>query len=285
MTTISEQNAKAEKLLSLHSGREMLVLPNVWNPIGARAIARLGFPAVATASAAIAESLGYTDGENIRIETMLEILRRITKSVDVPVTADIERGYSESLDALRETISAVLDTGVVGINIEDSFIEGGSLRPLAEQCERIAASREVAEIRGIHLVINARVDSFVGSTSETWQQSIEDAVHRAESYASAGADCIYPMGPGDSATLCILRERIRSPLNVLGSPRSEPLTELRRIGINRVSFGPYIFRSCFAKFVDIASELQALGSYNCLASGRLSPSDISGYLSAGKEAG
>lgn len=283
MTITNEQKSKAEEFLSLHSGKEILILPNVWNPIGARAIARLGFPAVATASAAIAESLGYTDGENIKLETMLETLRRITKSVDVPVTADIERGYAESLDALRETISEVVDVGVVGINIEDSLLEGGSLRPLAEQCERIAALREVAETRGIHLVINARVDSFVGSTSKTLQDSIEDAVRRAESYIAAGADCIYPMGPGDSATLCILRERIRSPLNVLANPRSESLTELRRIGINRVSFGPYIFRSCFAKFVDIVRELRGLGSYDCRARGRLSPSDVSGYLAVGRE--
>ncbi len=283
MTTTSEQKSKAKQFLSLHSGREMLVLPNVWDPIGARAIAKLGFPAVATASTAIAESLGYADGENIKLETMLETLRRITKSIDVPVTADIERGYAGSLDVLRETISEVIDTGVVGINIEDSLLEGGSLRPLAEQCERIAALREVAGMRGMHLVVNARVDSFVSGTSKTRLDSIEDAVHRAESYAAAGADCIYPMGPGDSATLRILRERIGSPLNVLGSPRAEPLTELRRIGINRVSFGPYIFRSCFAKFVDIVSELQGLGSYDCLAKGRLSPSDVSRYLAVGKE--
>ena len=105
------------------------MLPNVWDPIGARVLERLGYPAIATASAAIAESLGYADGENIRLGTMLEILFRMSRSVSVPVTADIEAGYSDTVDALRETIVRVMGTGVVGINIEDSLVKGGPRVP------------------------------------------------------------------------------------------------------------------------------------------------------------
>ena len=87
----SEERAKARAFLSLHTHGELLILPNVWSPIGARVLEHQGYPAIATASAAIAESLGYEDGENIRLDTMLEILFRISRSVNVPVTADIEQ--------------------------------------------------------------------------------------------------------------------------------------------------------------------------------------------------
>ena len=154
------QAAKAQSLLALHNNGKLLILPNVWNPIGARMLEVKGFPAVATASAAIAESLGYNDGEQLKLESMLEMVRRIANSVEVPVTADFEAGYSETVAGLQQNISNLLDTGAVGINFEDSWDDGARLRPIPEQVERIQAIRETAEKRGISLVINARTDSF-----------------------------------------------------------------------------------------------------------------------------
>src|SRR4051812_6796836 len=104
---------KALALLNLHTGGKLLVLPNVWDPIGARILAAKGYPAVATASAAISAALGYADGEKIRRATMIDVIGRIARSVDVPVTADIEAGYAESIDQLRETTEMVIDSGVV----------------------------------------------------------------------------------------------------------------------------------------------------------------------------
>ena len=283
MMFTSEQRAKAQALLSLHTSGELLVLPNVWDPIGARVLERLGYPAIATASAAIAESLGYADGENIRLGTMLEILFRMSRSVSVPVTADIEAGYSDTVDALRETIVRVMETGVVGINIEDSLVKGGPLRSIAEQCERISAIREVAVSHGVHIIINARADSFLSSSFSSLQEKIEDAILRARAYVEAGADCIYPIGPGDDETLSLLRERITAPLNVLASPKASGLADLHRLGINRVSFGPYIFRSCLSKFVGIAEELKGFGKSSCFAKNSLLGADVSKFLISGKE--
>ena len=123
---------KAEALLELHEEERILVLPNVWNPIGARVLEQKGFPAVATSSAAIAESLGYLDGERIRFSTMIDMIGRIARSVDVPVTADIESGYASSTDELKKSIHEVLKAGVVGINLEDSLEEDESLRQRRE---------------------------------------------------------------------------------------------------------------------------------------------------------
>src|SRR3954468_11911412 len=97
------QKEKAEALLALHRGGDPLVLPNIWDPIGARILAAKGYPAVATASAAVSASLGYQDGERIHRSTLIDLLGRIARSVDVPVTADIETGYGESLAELELT--------------------------------------------------------------------------------------------------------------------------------------------------------------------------------------
>ena len=128
---------------------------------------------------------------------MLEVIHRISRSVAVPVTADIEAGYGASVAELEDTIRGLVDTGAVGMNIEDSLEEGGPLRPADEQAERIATVREAAAARGLDLVINARVDTFLSDRFDQVEERIEEAVARAEAYRRAGADCIYPIGPGD----------------------------------------------------------------------------------------
>ncbi len=120
------QGEKADVLLSLHQGGDLLVLPNIWDPLGARVLAAKGYPAVATASAAVSASLGYQDGEKINRATLIDLLGRIARSVDIPVSADIEAGYGESLSELELTAQQVIDSGVVGVNIEDSL--GGRRR-------------------------------------------------------------------------------------------------------------------------------------------------------------
>jgi 2-methylisocitrate lyase-like PEP mutase family enzyme len=277
------QEQKALSFKSLHSNGRLLILPNIWNPIGARILEAKGFPAAATASAAVSASLGYEDGEKIKLSTLIDIITRIADSVSIPVTADIESGYANSLTELNETILQVIDSGVIGINIEDSLEEGGALRTINEQCERISAVKDTSEGLGIHLFINARVDSFLTNTFQTKEERIEDSITRARAYTEAGADCIYPVGPGDKETLNILRSRITLPINILALPKAEPLTVMQEIGINRVSFGPFIFRSCLKKFVDIADELHSLGDYKCYSKDMMSAAKTNQFLIHEKE--
>jgi 2-methylisocitrate lyase-like PEP mutase family enzyme len=222
-------------------------------------------------------SLGYQDGERINRSTLIDLLGRFARSVDVPVTADIETGYGESLSELELTVQQVIESGVVGVNIEDSLEKGGGLRTVEEQCQRISTLRQIANRQGVHLVINARVDSFVSPSFTNGQRAMEEAVMRARAYAAAGADCIYPIGPGDETTVRMLRDRIESPINILGAPTAAPLSVLREIGVNRVSFGPFVFRSCLRKFVDIVEGLRADGDYASL-SDLMSGAEVSEYL-------
>jgi len=257
------QKRKAEALLSLHQRGDTLVLLNVWDPIGARILEKKGYHAVATASAAMSASLGYQDGEKIRRSTAIDLIARVARSVAIPVTADIEMGYGKSLAELEKTVEQLIESEAVGLNLEDSLKTKGrrTLRALEEQCQRIAKVRQVAERKGVPLVINdARVDAYF--CLSTKEDATEEAVARAKSYSEAGADCIYPIGPGDEATIRILRGRIKGPINILASPSAAPLSVLRELGVNRVSFGPFVFRSVLRKFVEIAEAVMANADYS-----------------------
>jgi 2-methylisocitrate lyase-like PEP mutase family enzyme len=246
---IELQKQRAAFFLSLHKSEKLLLLPNIWDPICARILESKGFPAVATASAAISSSLGYKDGEKIKFVTHLEIIRRIADAVQIPVTADIESGYSADISGLKININLLIDTGAVGINLEDNVGTEGFLRGIEDQCERISAVKETSEKRGIHLVINARTDCFLGKKEKSNSKLIDEAINRSEKYFKAGADCFYPVGVLDLETVKTLRNEISSPINVLGSAKSVPLKTLQEIGINRVSFGPFTFRRCSKSFL------------------------------------
>lgn len=272
------QTKKAEKFLSLHKSDEMLLLPNIWDPIGARILEAKGFPAVATASAAISASLGYKDGEKIKFKTHLEIIKRIAASVEVPVTADIESGYAKDISTLKENINLLLEAGVVGINLEDNAGREGVLRNIEEQCERISVVREAAEQNKIHLVINARTDVFLSKENKPKEELISEAIKRAEAFIKAGGDCFYPVGILDFETVQTLRKEIKSPINILASAKSVPLKTLREIGINRVSFGPFIYRSILKKFSDIIDDISSSDSYDSFAQNSFSFDDVQKFL-------
>jgi 2-methylisocitrate lyase-like PEP mutase family enzyme len=215
---------------------------------------------------------------------MLEMVARIVRSVDVPVTADFEAGYADNIKDLQENISRLLDTGAVGINFEDGLDGSSRLRPIAEQVERIQAVREAADRKGVHLVINARADSFFAEGFTSEEERLEDIITRVNAYIQAGADSTYPIGRGDRETLTILRKRISAPINVLATAKTASLKELQELGINRVSFGPYIFRSLLAKMSAMQDEILNMGAYGIVMDGIWTSGEVQKYLMEGKEA-
>ena len=139
------------------------------------------------------------------------------------------------------------------------------------------------ERRGVHLVINARADSFFAEGFSSDEERIEDVVTRLNAYTQAGADCVYPVGRGDKETLTILRKRLTAPINVLATAKTASLNELQALGINRVSFGPYIFRSLLAKMSAMQDEIKYMGDYGIVMDGIWSGGDVKKYLVEGKE--
>ncbi len=275
------QKKKAETLLALHTADKALMLPNIWSPLGARILEDKGFPAVATASAAISASLGYKDGEKIKFSTLMDIATRISNSVNVPTTLDIESGYSATDEELINVITQVLDAGIVGINIEDSF--DGGLRDINEQSKRISIIKGIAKQRGIPLVINARIDCFISNVFDSNEDQIKSAIERAKAYVNAGADCVFPVGIESIDTLKCIRVAVSAPINALVLPEKLTISDMKGLGINRLSYGPFIFRTLLKQFTEIVDELNELGSTNKLDGNMLSYEKTQHYLCAFSE--
>lgn len=251
---------KAEVLLALHHADKMLILPNITNPIGARILQDRGFGAVATPSAGIAEQLGVRDGENVPFDVLLYILKQIVDATELPVTADIERGYADDLHGLAANVRALLDIGVVGINIEDSLDAG--LRDVGEQIDRIRTVRAVCKAVGIEMVINARVDVFSVCGELNENAKIAVTIERAAAYKAAGADVIYPIGAKLENSVMQLVAGIELPLNILALPDALPLKKLESIGVKRVSLGPFLFRAAVGTMIEVIDEMAVYGEYS-----------------------
>lgn len=258
----SIQSKKAKDFLALHHDPKLLVLPNIWDPLGAKLLGSLGYPAIATASAAVAYSMGYDDGQKINFDLMLDVIRRIADSVQIPLTTDIESGYAENPKEVAENVRQVLGAGAVGINIEDSTAEDSPLLPINFQQERIAAVRQMAEQEGIPLVINARIDVFLSGVAKSKSERLSETITRGKAYLEAGADCIYPITVGDIETLQQIKTEIDAPINVYASASTAPMHELEDIGISRLSLGPGFLKASLTTMKKVAIELQNYTSYD-----------------------
>jgi 2-methylisocitrate lyase-like PEP mutase family enzyme len=276
---VSELVQKAERLRALHRGGRILVLPNIWDPGGARMMEWLGYPAVATASASVAYSLGYDDCQQITLDAMVDVVGRVARSVSVPVTADMEWGYAEQPEDVAENMRRVLRAGAVGINLEDSVREGEVLFPTDFQCARIRAVREMAREEGVPLVINARTDVFWPRVPGSDAEKLEEGIRRAKAYFEAGADCFYPIILGDLATLKAIYAAIQAPINVLAPTSGATLRELEAAGIARVSLGPALMWAALTAMKKVAVELQSYGSFDSFTRDMITTDEIRAYVS------
>jgi 2-methylisocitrate lyase-like PEP mutase family enzyme len=272
MATIQD---KAERLRKLHDGPGVLLLVNAWDVASARLVERAGFPAVASSSAGVAYALGYADGQRISRGEMLEMVGRIARAVEVPVTADVEAGYGSTPEAAADTARGVVQAGAVGMNLEDAAesVEGGALLPLELQVERIRAARAAAAQLGVAIVINARTDAFAARSISAADRAPE-AIRRANAYLEAGADCAFVPFVSDREVIGRLVREIRGPLNILGTPLAPPVPELERLGVRRVSVGSGPARAAYGQLRRVAAELKEKGTYRTMAEAAVSYAEM-----------
>jgi 2-methylisocitrate lyase-like PEP mutase family enzyme len=212
---------------------------------------------VATASAAIAYANGYNDGEHIPFIDLLHILKRITGNVHVPVTADIESGYAAGENELAENIKQLIETGIAGINIEDTDKQSKTLLPLDVQCERIKLIKKIALENNVPLFINARTDTFIHEkTFASSQQQLNETIQRGKAYKAAGADCFYPILACDQQHIQTIVEAVNMPVNVLLIPGIPVLNVLQQMGVARVSLGPGFLKYSIKAMKGLAIKLQ-----------------------------
>jgi 2-methylisocitrate lyase-like PEP mutase family enzyme len=273
-----ELREKAERLRALHAGPPILVLCNAWDAASARIVEEAGFPAVATTSAGIANSLGYPDGQRVSREEMAEAVARVARAVAVPVSADMESGYGLTPEAAAETARAAIAAGAVGMNLEDALDEREFI-DIRLQADRVRAAREAGEHAGVPLVINARTDVYLSGIGTPAEQ-FEQAVRRANAYREAGADCLFLPGATDAALIARLVSAIDGPINILAGPATPPVGELERLGVRRVSMGSGPMRATMALMQRIARELAQSGSYTSFTRDTISYTEANRLIGA-----
>lgn len=250
---MADQSARARLLLELHSAPEILVLANAWEVVSAQAVAATpGVRALATASHSIASTFGYEDGEKIPLELHLDMVERIVRAVELPVTMDFEAGYGDPGRTARRAI----EVGVVGGNLEDQ------LRPLEQAVAAVAAVMSAGRDAGIDFVLNARTDVFLRAGASADRGAlVDEAVRRGRAFLDAGAPVVFVPG-------VVSREEIQSLVDGLGAGKlsviavpgaSLPVRDLQDLGVARVSTGPFTQRVALTALQDAAAALVAGG--------------------------
>lgn len=209
-------------LFELH--RDLLVLPNAWDALSARLVEAAGAKAIATTSAAVAWKDGYPDGQHLPFAAHERTVAEIARVVHLPLTIDIERGYSDVPDEVAEAVARLVAAGASGVNLEDG-----------DDPELLVAKIAAVKARlGRRVFLNARTD---GAT---------DYLARAAQYDAAGADGFFPIRLHDPEDIRVLVTGTRLPVNILLVPAGPTLTELAALGVRRVSAGPGIARAAYS---------------------------------------
>ncbi len=215
MTDQNRQQDLAKRFGDLHD--DFLTIPNVWDAGSVHLIAQTGASAIATSSGAQSWAQGIPDGRRLDQADVLANVKRIVDAVDLSVSADVENGYADSPDNVRDTIAAFIVTGIVGINVEDSGAPDTALYEVDAQAQRIAAARDAANSADVDLFINALTDVLLLAVGEE-EGRIDDVIARGNAYREAGADGLFISGLLDTDALTTLTRETGLKINAMWLP-------------------------------------------------------------------
>lgn len=242
-----------DQFYQLHHQSKPFILANAWNVKSAQLIEKAGFAAIGTSSGAIADSLGYPDGENIPFTELLYLVKRIKLSTSIPLTVDMERGYTDDLSVLIDNIQKLIDLGVSGINIEDAQGEEIFLRKLNGIKNHLQKTNQ-------HLFINARTDGFL----QKLESPLETTLRRAELYKEAGADGLFVTAVNDKELIKTITASTALPVNVVAVPGLQSAATLEECGVKRISMAVFLYKKTYASLESTAHTILADQSFNPL---------------------
>jgi 2-methylisocitrate lyase-like PEP mutase family enzyme len=255
------QSEKAARFRALHDGPGAFVIPNPWDVGSARILTGLGFQALATSSAAAASAIGRKDGGLTRDEALAHA-RSIVDATDLPVSADLEKGFGDAPEVVAETIRLAADVGLAGCTIEDST--GNPDKPLYDfhlAVERIAAAAEAAHKLRFPLILTARAHNFLYAAP-----SLDETISRLQAFEKAGADVLFAPGLPDLATVRTVCAAVSKPFNFMVGikEKSFSVSELAAAGVRRISLATSLYRAAMTGFVDAAREVKDTGQFSFL---------------------
>jgi 2-methylisocitrate lyase-like PEP mutase family enzyme len=254
----TDLQSRCEQLRSLQRPGDPLLLPNAWDVATARAVVAAGFPVVATTSGGVAATLGYEDHEGAPGDEMLAAAARIVSGVEVPVTVDAEAGYGMEP---ADLVAALRSMGAAGCNLEDSDYAAGTLRDPDRHAEWLRMVRQAASDAGYPLVINARIDVFLGpflagaAGPGTQEELVPEALRRAKAYLEAGVDCVFPILLWETDPLRRFISEAGGSVNVVRLPQAPPLAQLAELGVARVSWGILLYGEAIGRFQERLASL------------------------------
>jgi len=255
------QEEKAARFRALHDGPGTFVIPNPWDVGSARILAGLGFPALATSSAASASVLGRKDGSLTREESLAHA-HSIVQATDLPVSADLEKGFGDSPEIVAETIRLAAEVGLVGCTIEDATRDPvHPLYDLALATERIAAAAQASRALGFPFILTARAHNFVYSAPD-----LDQTIRRLQAYEQAGADVLFAPGLPDLAAVGAVCRAVSKPVNFMVGIKGKSFTvaELAASGVKRISLATSLYRAAMTGFVEAVSEVKKTGQFRFL---------------------
>lgn len=243
---------------ALHEQPEPLILANAWEVRSAKLSEENGFEAVATSSWAIADMLGYEDGENISFDELVFIVKRIAASISLPLTVDIEKGYAKEIEGIISNIETLIDIGVAGINLEDSV--GKGLVAAEEFAGMIDTIKTALHKKNKNIFINARTDAYlIGHSSP-----LEESLKRAKLYEEAGADGLFvPFTVAEDDIEKIVKATVL-PVNVLAIKGISSISSLSNIGVKRISMGANFYRATYNHAAAIMKSVKDQRSFGAL---------------------
>lgn len=255
------QEEKAATFEALHRGSGAFVIANPWDAGSARLLAGLGFPALATSSGASAGAIGRRDGQLSRDEALAHA-RIIVGAVDLPVSADLERGFGDAPETVAETVRLAAASGLVGCTIEDAT--GNPARPLydfPQAVERIAAAAEAARSLPFPFLLTARAHNLLFANA-----SLDETIRRLQAFERAGADVLFAPGLADLDAVRRVCGSISKPFNFMaGIPgRSFAVRDLARAGVRRISLATSLYRAAMTGMVEAARAVKETGEFTFL---------------------
>ena len=234
------------------------VMPNPWDAGSARALAQLGFQALATTSAGLAWTFGRADN-NVMLDQTIEHLRAVVDAVDVPVNAYFEGGFAVDPQQVNLNVKLAAATGIAGLSIEDST--GDAAHPLHDvdlAVERIRAARQAIDESGTGVVLTGRSEGFV-----VGRPDIDETIRRLRAYAEAGADCLYAPRIGTAEQVAAIIAAVApKPVNLLINAPFITVAEAAALGVRRISVGGTLARTAWAGFLQAAQEIADAGTFS-----------------------
>jgi 2-methylisocitrate lyase-like PEP mutase family enzyme len=255
------QSDKAARFRALHAGPGAFVIPNPWDAGSARVLTTLGFPALATSSGACAGTLGRRDGTVTRAEALAHA-RAIVAATDLPVSADLEKGFGDAPAAAAETIRLAAEAGAVGGSIEDAT--GDKDRPLydiGQATERVAAAAQAARALSFPFTLTARAENFLRG-----KPSLDDTITRLQAFERAGADVLFAPGLPDLAAVRAVCAAVSKPVNFMVGIKGKSFTlaELEAVGVRRISLAASLYRMAMSGLLTAAREVKDTGTFGYL---------------------